>query len=309
MTDQVDILLATYQGALFIRQQICSIFTQTYPHVHVWIRDDGSSDNTLQLIQHINCLYPHSISTLPGQTNLGIKGNFSELMKHSTAPYVMFSDQDDVWLPNKIEYSLALMKKMEMDYGCQVPLLVHTDLKVVKSNLTEIHPSFWSYANLNPRLVHLNRLLPQNVLTGCTMLMNRALVELAHPIPNEAIMHDWWIALVASSFGHIRHLNLPTVLYRQHGSNDTGAKLHSMREFIKRTWRPTSKKSDCLSQTYIQAQVFLERYADHLDKKSLALLRAYIALEQLPYLQQKKQILKYRFLKNGFLRNLKGLLQ
>ncbi len=101
-------------------------------------------------------------------------------MKMSRAPYVMFADQDDKWLTNKVETSLDQLKAMERQYGSHLPLLIHTDLTVVDSKLGELASSFWKYAGLNPNQTSLNRLLSQNILTGCTMLMNRALVELAN---------------------------------------------------------------------------------------------------------------------------------
>lgn len=305
MNDQVDILLATYNGSKYIQEQIESILSQTYPSIHLWIRDDGSKDTTVEILTYFAKKYPSRITFLPTEQNLGIKGNFSRLMECSKASYMMFSDQDDHWLPNKVELSLKLIKQMEVQYGWDTPLLVHTDLTVVRSDLTEINSSFWKYTHLNPSYVQLNRLLTQNVLTGCTMLFNRKLLELALPIPSESFMHDWWIALVASAFGQIKHLPLSTILYRQHTSNGLGAKPYGLWHFIKRSLWRQPPSTHC---SYQQARLFLERYQSLLDPKSKNLVSTYASLQKASYLTQKKNLIKFRFLKQGFLRNFHHLL-
>lgn len=304
MNDTVDILLATYQGARFLDAQLESILTQTYPHFHIRLRDDGSNDETQSIIQKWAKTYPHQFTVMPSMGRLGIKGNFSSLMNSSQAPYVMFADQDDIWLPQKIEMSVDCIKEMERRYGAHLPLVVHTDLTVVDEHLHELSSSFWRYTHLNPHLNTLNRLLPQNVLTGCTMLMNRSLVELAYPIPQAALMHDWWVALTAACFGHIQHLNQSTVLYRQHGHNDTGAKPYSL-------WVPLKYYKKALTnpkKNHLQAKQLLSRYGSLLREEKVHLLKKYIELDALPFIKKNRQIVKYQFFKQGILRNAAMLL-
>ena len=308
MSERVDVLMATFQGAKYLEEQLESIITQTHPQLHLWIRDDGSSDQTGIILQKWVKAYPQKITFIPAQKRLGVKGNFSELMKHCQAPYLMFSDQDDIWLPHKVEASLDLLKGLERQYGSHLPLLVHTDLKVVNKELVEIAASFCHYAGLNPELTALNRLLAQNVLTGCTILMNRALADLAHPIPAEALMHDWWIALVASCFGHIKFLDQATLLYRQHGRNDLGAIHYHIWRFIKQIVKGNQTKTSTIYPTYKQAGCFLKRYQSILPQDKQALIKAYEELGKLPYFKQKRQIIKYQFFKHGFLRNARALL-
>ncbi len=305
MKEQVDVLLATYQGARYIGQQIDSILNQSYPFVHLWIRDDMSKDETPDLLKKIAARHPDRITLVPALKNLGVRGNFSELMQCGRASYIMFSDQDDVWLPHKIETSLKLMKQMEREIGTNKPLLVHTDLKVVDSALKEIAPSFWSYSSLDPDLTSLNRLLTQNNVTGCTMLLNRSLLNLSRPIPDEAIMHDWWIALVAAALGRIGHLPSPTILYRQHGSNDVGAKKYGLVSFVKEVLYPGKKKDP--KRTHKQAHRFFERYSNALDPNLKEVIDAYRSLNELGSFNRKCRLIKYGFFKAGFLRNLHHL--
>ncbi len=308
MSERVDVLLATFQGAKYLEEQLESILTQTHPQLYLWIRDDGSSDQTMVILEKWAKTYPQKITLIPPQKRLGIKGNFSELMKHSQAPYMMFSDQDDIWLPHKVEASLDQLIALERQYGSHLPLLVHTDLKVVNKKLEEIAPSFCHYAGLNPKLTTLNRLLAQNVLTGCTLLMNRTLADLSHPIPEEALMHDWWIALVATCFGHINFLDQATLLYRQHGRNEVGAKHYHIWRFIRQILKGNQNKISNIYPTYKQASCFLKRYQSILPPEKQALIKAYEELGQLPYFKQKRQIIKYQFFKQGFLRNARALL-
>lgn len=306
---QIDILMAVYQNGLYLAEQIDSLMKQTYSHFRLIIRDDCSTDNSLQIMEAYAKKYPKTITLLKGTENLGAKGNFSALMQYATAPYIMFCDADDVWLPKKIEESLLLMQKHEKLYGAKTPLLIHTDLSVTGKDLRTLHSSFWKYSCINPHLDTLNRLLIQNIVTGCTILMNQPLLQLACPIPKEAIMHDWWIALTASAFGHLAVLEKPTILYRQHGKNDTGAKnwrspvLYFKR--IKKAFFHQGRQElrQSLSKTITQANAFLCRYQERLDLKKKDVLENYVALRSGNAFKKRLLLLKYRYFKHSFLKN------
>jgi glycosyltransferase involved in cell wall biosynthesis len=302
MNEPVDILLATYQGSAFLEEQLHSIFNQTYPYLHVWVRDDGSTDETGTILNRWAEKYSTQMTLLASSNQLGPKGNFAELMKHSQAPYVMFADQDDQWHLDKVALSLTHLKQLEAHDGSQTPLLVHTDLTVANNDLSLIAPSFWNYSGLNPKHITLNRLITQNVLTGCTFLMNRSLVDLALPIPEAAIMHDWWIGLVASCLGKIEYINQATLLYRQHHANDVGARSYRLWNYMTQPRRPSNRR---FNRTFQQAQAFLIQYSKQITPAQQVLLQNYIKLNHLPFFKQKREILKQRFFKQGFLRNLK----
>ncbi len=132
----------------------------------------------------------------------------------------------------------ARIKAAEEELGSGAPILAHTDLVVVDENLQAIAPSFWSYSNLNPYCgSRLNRLLIQNVVTGSATMVNGALARLASPIPQEAVLHDWWLALIASALGRIEAIPERTVLYRQHGRNCLGATSYGWRYVMHRAGR------------------------------------------------------------------------
>ncbi len=138
----------------------------------------------------------------------------------------MFCDQDDVWAVDKIETSLNAMKYEEAKAGADSPLLVFTDLKIADNQMNLLSKSFMAYSHLKGNRTLLRHLLIQNVVTGCTMMINKALSQMSIKSSDEKniMMHDWWIALVASSFGKNFFLNLASVTYRQHEKNAIGAK-------------------------------------------------------------------------------------
>lgn len=150
MDNHVDILLATYNGEKFVADQIRSILEQTYKNVRLIIRDDGSTDGTRAILEFFSRQYPEKIIVLPQEHNLGIRGNFSKLMEHAKADYIMFSDQDDIWLPEKITKTLDKMKQVEKEHGPKRPILVHTDLIVTDKNLNTLHQSYWILSRLRP---------------------------------------------------------------------------------------------------------------------------------------------------------------
>lgn len=303
----IDILLAAYNGELYLKEQIDSIFSQSYSHLHLYVRDDNSKDGTSLLLPKIAAQYPGKITIVPSNQSLGVVGNFSELLKHSTAPYVMFSDQDDKWLPFKVEKTLQEMQKQEKLAGdTALPILVHTDLCVVDANLKKIHPSFFQYTHLFCEMTSLNRLLMQNVVTGCTMMLNRPLADLCQPFPSVAIMHDWWIALAAAAFGRIGVVSEATILYRQHANNQVGAKDRRFRALMRRGFSLDQlyKMRDSLQKQKFQAEAFSKRFQEQLSSQQQTLLRAFCTLPYASRLQRPYIMGKFGFYKHGVIRNL-----
>jgi hypothetical protein len=136
--------------------------------------------------------------------------------------YFAFADQDDVWDPNKLSVCLDRMRSTEG--RLPGPVLVHSDLRVVSATLEQIAPSLAGFQGLQPARQNFGRMLVANSVTGCTMLINEALARQALPIPASAIMHDWWLALVARTTGTVIYVDSPLMDYRQHGANTFGAR-------------------------------------------------------------------------------------
>lgn len=223
----IDILLATYNGGNYIREQLKSIFNQSYKDFTLIIRDDLSTDNTLSIIEEFRVLYPEKIIVLTDELGrLGASNSFMTLLKYSNADYVMFCDQDDVWLENKIELTIKKMKGEEKG-KINFPLMVFTDLKVVDEKMEIISRSFWDYQKLDISIIqNWKKLLAQNVITGCTIMINKYAKQIVLPFKFEnKIMHDQWIGVNVSKYGEIYFIENPTILYRQHSNNVDGAHL------------------------------------------------------------------------------------
>jgi len=216
--------LPTFNGVHFLKEQIDSIDRQTLRPCRLLIRDDGSSDGTQELIQQLVNYYGSWILVLPSQVNLGCTGNVNQLLEATSAPYVALADQDDVWLPNKLEIAYQDLRSVELVNGSQSPVLVHTDLMLVNEFLQDLGETFMQKQRIKPGLSAPSEIALTNVVTGCTVLCNRSLLDRALPLPVEALVHDWWLALVASVFGSIQFHPSCAILYRQHSANSIGAK-------------------------------------------------------------------------------------
>ena len=229
----VDILMATYNGAKYLSQQLDSLLAQTHQNFRLLVSDDGSTDNTLALLETYRFRFGGRMVVVPyPHRGQGVVKNFENLMRTSLqdglARSVAFCDQDDVWLPHKIERCLQVLRAAEHSVGAATPCLVHSDLTVVGEALQVLAPSFVQHQRMDPAACSALALLSINQVTGCTMMVNRALLELALPLPEETIMHDWWCAVVSSS-GRRVFIAEALILYRQHGSNQLGAKDRSLR--------------------------------------------------------------------------------
>lgn len=227
----IDILLATYNGEKYLKEQIDSLLNQSYTDWKLLIRDDLSNDNTLSIISEYIKKYPNKIKRYESEKRLRPCQSFNYLLQQSKSEYIMFCDQDDIWLPNKIELSLKKIKELEEKKNKGIPILVHTDLKVIDSNNKIIAESFWQLLGLNPEQKSIKDLLGTNFVTGNTVIINRKLKDKIGNIPLNANMHDWWLALVATEFGIVSYLNKTTILYRQHDLNSVGAKGVLQRSF------------------------------------------------------------------------------
>lgn len=297
MTNSVEVLLTTYNGMPFLREQLDSLVAQTVPFFTIRVHDDGSSDETKALLQDYKVHFPDRMIIDKSPKIGSAKGNFLYLMSQSDADYIFFCDQDDVWLPEKMEEALSAIKALEAEKGEEMPLLVHSDLQVVDANLQVMDPSFSHYVGLVP-LTTLKEALMQNDVTGCTAVYNKALSTLLKdhlPIPEKIIMHDWWVALIAHVFGEKEMLSDAPILYRQHGNNSMGAK-KSYGLFYKVKKLFSSKEvKEALNETYVQAGEFLRVFGEILPADTALLLEQFAAMENMGKWARIRQMKKYGF--------------
>lgn len=308
---RVDILLASYNGAAYLNEQMLSLVKQDYSHFHIFIRDDGSTDNTPALLQEWSRMYPSLITLVQDQQkNLGPTGNFNALMLVSEAEYICFSDQDDQWLPDKVSKMIAALKQLENGQK-DMPAMVFHDLSYCDSELNIIHPSLNQHDKLNPELIQANRLLMQNVPYGCTMMINRALLKMATPIPKGALLHDHWLALSAALLGRITYLDEALILHRVHDANASRAGSEHKKEANDDLESKLSNRNfhNYLLKQVRQAEALLNKYEAHLQAPQITMLNDFIRLRNTSGMARKRILFRHRFFKNTFANTLKLILR
>jgi glycosyltransferase involved in cell wall biosynthesis len=235
----IDILMATYNGEKFLEEQIQSLLDQTYQEWNLIIRDDESNDKILNVIEKYTILYPDKIRRLNDHKGrLGPTLSFAALLEYSKADYIMFCDQDDVWLPDKITITLNKMLELEKK-NPGIPLLVFTDLSTTDDSLHITSPSFMTSQKFFPEIIHdPTKLLALNIVTGCTVMINKLSRDFILPIPSSNIGHDQWMAVNLAHYGKLDFIPHPTVLYRQHGNNSVGSNQIGSMYFLKKMIKP-----------------------------------------------------------------------
>lgn len=307
----ITILLAAYNGEFYLADQIDSILAQTVDEWKLIIRDDGSTDRTVEIAEQYANQYPDKIFFYLCDTPSGsAQNNFFRLLSMVDTEYCMTCDQDDIWLPGKIEKTLKKMQALEIQYGIEVPLLVHTNVKVVDAQLHQINASFIDMLNLDPSRSKINQILTQNIVTGCTLMINRALLKQMQlqPYPEYTLMHDWWLALIAAAFGRIGWIAEPTVLYRQHNANQVGAKDARKFSYNWQRFCDQLASRDILRDTYRQAACFQEIYGKQLDLPIQYMIETFSKLSSYPKIKRIYCLFRYGFWKSGILRKLGQIL-
>jgi len=286
MTDQhVYILLGAFEGSRHIQRQLDSICAQTHTNWTLLVRDDGSRDHTIEIVNRVSNR-DDRVEIVSDDAHVGCATNFSRLGIEACrrgAAYAMFSDQDDVWFPTKVEKTLERMLEAEERTGPAHPILVHTDLELIDPHGMRVHPSFMKFQ----RIGHMSKrplktLFVQNFVTGCTAMANRPLLELALPIPHQALMHDWWFALCAASTGTVTFLPEATVSYRRHGRNTVTVRgfwrtVNPLRTDWRRLW---SEGASNHGRAVVQAGALLLRLSNAGISmgESTTMIRAFIAI-------------------------------
>lgn len=223
--DTIAILMATYNGEKYLKEQIDSILAQTNQNWHLYIHDDGSQDGTVSIAKSYTNEHPERITLLDYPPQGGACQNFLSLLERVEAPYYMFCDQDDIWLPEKIELSIKEIEQKEAlspDKG----IVVCTDLHIVSENRSVLHDSMWKYSGIHPQYI---RTFDDcggvtAIATGSTMLFNQKAKASCVRQPSKATMHDTWVCLCTLKGGGQFHgINKQLVLYRQHAHNCLGS--------------------------------------------------------------------------------------
>lgn len=297
----ITVLLATYNGEKYLSEQLDSLLGQSFKDIKILARDDASTDGTVAILEDYAKKHPETVTVIKGEGTGSACANFLELIRLADDDYVMFCDQDDVWLPEKVEKTYK--KMLETENGDpKTPVLVHSDLKVVDKDLNVMSDSFFEFQAISPERDKLNNLLIQNNVTGCTVMINRAMLKLAKMTPSSCVMHDWWLALLASLFGKSAYVTEPLMLYRQHGNNQVGAKKANGLGFVIQKFKNRKNTKRNYTACFKQAEALLELFKDEMTAEQAETVAAAAELGRSSKLKKIKLIKKYDFRKNTFLR-------
>lgn len=283
----VNILMSSYNGEKYIADQIKSIQNQTYSDWKLIVRDDGSKDATCDIVEQF--VSTDSRIKLVKTNNVGVIASFFELTKMETADFYFFADQDDIWLPDKLQVVLAEAKQHDNEQ----PILYYTDLKIVDQDLKVLNPSMIRFQSdhANTKLV---QELTENTVTGGTMAANHALIG-KWTSTKDVIMHDWWLAVLAAGLGELVYIDKPTELYRQHENNVLGARTLSKRmknwfnHWLKKYWW-------LINSSQKQARKLLA--FDGLSKENQTLAQDFVSILEQPLPMRVSLLKKHHLRKN-----------
>ncbi|WP_165795417.1 glycosyltransferase family 2 protein [Deinococcus koreensis] len=296
----VEVVMATYNGENFLRKQLDSLLSQTISEFKLLINDDHSQDSTPEILEEYRTKFD-SIEIYSVKCG-SARNNFAFLMTKCTGDYVFFADQDDIWLPDKLKRLLDTMYEAEKSYGSDCPILLHSDACLINDSDGLIDPSMWKYQYIVPESgEQFGRILTQNIVTGCTMLANKTLIKMANPMPEKALIHDWWLAIVACAFGKLIPIHEPTIMYRQHTSNQLGAVKFNRRLILQKVRREREQMARRKLDAARQARAFSEVYKGT-NQSEKALIFSKMPMMQYP--QRILTIFRHGFYKIGLARNL-----
>ncbi len=304
---RIKVLLAAYNGADYIAEQLDSILSQTVPDIEILASDDGSTDGTREILQKYKERYPERILLRHHSGAAGGEGmpaparNFFWLLSQAgDADYLMLSDQDDVWHRRKTEVLLAQFQKAE----AAQPMVVFSDMEVVDAGLHRIAPSFLAYSRCNPDRTSFAEVLVENPVTGGALMMNRSMARLLIPAPAVCFMHDWWIALCAACFGKILCVRKPLYKYRQHESNVLGAQATGSLEDMKKRLTRGEQVEENYRRMFAQAAEFGRIYGRQMSPYQRGVLRAFLALPFQSPAGRFRNIMRTHFYKSSRLQTL-----
>lgn len=275
--ESIQILLATFNGARYLPEQLASLQNQTEQNFSLLISDDGSTDGTADILRDFADRWQGRVEFATHEVPFGnARDNFFWLMEQSSADYVLFCDQDDVWNSDKLKKTLAGLRALEQG-NPEMPVLFFTDQTPVDASLKPIAPSLMRMQQQDASQIDYRRILFQNIVTGCAAGANRAAVQLALKCCDRqgVIMHDWWLGLAVARFGKIGYLDESTLLYRQHGGNSVGAKrVGSLGHIVNKLTHLKQLRQVILCKKK-QAAVFYATYQEQLSGQEAEFLRQF----------------------------------
>jgi|LSQX01.1.fsa_nt_gb glycosyltransferase involved in cell wall biosynthesis len=281
---QVDILMATYNGADFIEAQLASIVGQTYPHWKLYIHDDGSQDNTIELIQKWEAIDKRIQLINDGKQHIGAAQNFLSLLPYSQADFCMFCDQDDIWFDNKVEKSLENIQALDN---------TQAQLVFVDSYVWIPEVGIKGQATLAKATDLKDFLFLNGGTRGCLSIFNTQLRNQLLHWKGTCAMHDHLLQLFALSFGSVKYVNLPLMLYRNHAHNLTGKTDINIYE-LKRL-KANKGRAVVDYEHFKTIEKFYKEHAENLSQDKQQIIQAYLFMKDKSRYAKLMAILKHKF--------------
>ncbi|MFD0764653.1 glycosyltransferase family 2 protein [Mucilaginibacter lutimaris] len=307
-TPRITILMATYNGAHYLAEQLDSLLAQTYTNWQLIIRDDGSTDKTIDIIKEFADRYPHISLAEKNWPEKGACANFAALFDIAyhdpEIAYIMFCDQDDIWKPEKLQKTMDAMQVIEKSDPGQ-PTLIYSNFELMDANGAYMPGEFKLKHS-----IHLRHLLSFNFVYGCTTMLNRALINRIAAIPAIAINHDYWIALVASIYKS-GFINEPLLRYRQHGHNASGnvAGNNSLTSRLKRNFTAPEKELNNLRTRLRMLEKFYQLYQKEMSAPDRKILTTFLHAFQSGRFKVATVMLSNGIFRNGLLQTLASFFQ
>jgi glycosyltransferase involved in cell wall biosynthesis len=297
----IDIAIPAYNSASWLDDLVKSILQQDVDDWRIFARDDASTDGTPGLLAAWKQRLGERMTIVDSSGgNLGPVGNYNAILSATTSPWIMLADSDDVWLPGKISVTLQAMRTAEAGHGVGTPVLVFTDARVVDEKCQPVADSYWRWSRANLAAAKLfHRVVVDCPAISSTMMVNRALMDLALPMPSAVWSQDWWAMMVAAAFGQIGRVDERTILYRRHSANDslepyaatTRGAVHRM---LAAPGSARKKLDRLIGQISPQAGAFAERFCGELSASDLAAVNAASRLLSAGGLQRRWSVVRHR---------------
>lgn len=289
----VDVIVATYNGEKYLKEQLHSILNQTYKDIRVLIRDDNSTDATVSIIRDIARLDSRVIFIQDDISPNGVGENFKNLLKNCTADYVLLADQDDVWLDTKIEKLLSFSKRK---FNNNIPSIAYSPGVVVDEELNRTD-RLTSYTNGVNSIADI--FLTNGGVQGCSMIVNKALYNMALKSDFFWYMHDQVLTLYAVSFGEVFFMNEPLFLYRQHQANVIGYNNSKCIDKLRRYFPLWNDSFVVSRQSNDLFHFFYRENECFLSERNKKIFEVFFSLSTSCKISNIKKIIKYRLKLNN----------
>jgi len=308
---KTQILLATCNSETYLPELLDSFLAQDVSDFDIIVRDDASTDSTLEILEDFRPQFGARLHLLPDRTaSGGAIANFVRLVDAASADYILFADHDDVWLPSKVRRTVEGLKEIEARTGPETPAFWFCDAIPADSELVPLADSFWASRRMRPDVTGtLRTSVVCAIANGCMAGVNRALLESARPLPAARIVgHDWYLALAAVCIGQIGWSDEKLMLYRQHQSNVSAishrtSPLHFLLSSDKR-----ARVRRGLNRRREQAQALLDQFGDRMTARDRKSAELFVRSATQNFLNKRLSLLRGGFLYPDLARNVGMLL-